>query len=137
MTSTLLFFEKYTYYFKTAKCVEVVPVWLHRFDSWNFIEFLFSIRLFKVFQLSYLFSFSLGCFVFAGMLMYTRNFLFSLRNCWKSTSKNLGHGLMHRPLSRKVWLILKNFNLLAPRRGQRGRNHLRRPKIDLLILLLV
>ena len=61
------------------------------------------------------------------MLMYTRNFLFSLRNCWKSTSKNLGYGLMHRPLSRQVWLTLKHLNLLAPRRGQRGRNHLRRP----------
>ena len=60
------------------------------------------------------------------MLMYTRNFLFSLRNCWKSTSKDLGHGLMHRPLSRQVWLTLKNLNLLAPRRGQRGRNHQRR-----------
>ena len=33
---------------------------------------------------------------------------------------------MHRPLSRQVWLTLKNLNLLAPRRGQRGRNHLRR-----------
>ena len=33
---------------------------------------------------------------------------------------------MHRPLSRKVWLTLKNLNLLASRRGQRGRNHLRR-----------
>ena len=60
------------------------------------------------------------------MLMYTRNFLFSLRNCWKSTSKNLGYRLMHRPLSRQVRLTLKNLNLLAPRRGQRGRNHLRR-----------
>ena len=60
------------------------------------------------------------------MLMYTRNFLFSLRNCWKSTSKNLGYGLMHWPLSRQVWLTLKNLNLLAPGRGQRGRNHLRR-----------
>ena len=59
-------------------------------------------------------------------LMYTRNFLFSLRNCRKSTSKNLGYGLMHRPLSRQVWSTLKNLNLLAPRRGQRGRNHLRR-----------
>ena len=56
----------------------------------------------------------------------TRNFLFSLRNFWKSTSKNLGHGLMHHPLSRRVWLTLKSLNLLAPRRGQRGRNHLRR-----------
>ena len=63
-------------------------------------------------------------FTFAGMLIYTRNFLFSLRNCGKATSKN---GLMHRPLSRQVWLTLKNLNLLAPRRGQRGRNHLRRP----------
>ena len=53
MTSTLLFFEKYTYYFKTSKCVEVAPVWLHRFESWNFIEFLFSIRLFKVFYHTY------------------------------------------------------------------------------------
>ena len=35
---------------------------------------------------------------------------------------------MHRPLSRQVWLTLKNINLLAPTRGQRGRNHLRRPK---------
>ena len=60
------------------------------------------------------------------MLMYTRNFLFSLHNCWKSTSKDLGHGVIHRPLSRQVWLTLKNLNLLAPRRGQRGRNHLRR-----------
>ena len=60
------------------------------------------------------------------MLMYTRNFLFSLRNCWKTTSKDLSHGLMHRPLSRQVWLTLKNLNLLAPRRGQRGRNHQRR-----------
>ena len=58
--------------------------------------------------------------------MYTRNFLFSLRNCWKLTSKDLGHGLMHRPLSRQVWLTLKNLNLLAPGRGQRGRNHQRR-----------
>ena len=33
---------------------------------------------------------------------------------------------MHRPLSRQVWLTLKNLNLLAPRRGQRGRNHQRR-----------
>ena len=32
---------------------------------------------------------------------------------------------MHRPLSRQVWLTLENLNLLAPRRGQRGRNHLR------------
>ena len=56
----------------------------------------------------------------------TRNFLFSLRNFWKSTSKNLGHGLMHHPLSKRVWLTLKSLNLLAPRRGQRGRNHLRR-----------
>ena len=55
-----------------------------------------------------------------------RNFLFSMRNCWKSTGKNLGHGLMHHPLSRQVWLTLKSLNLLAPRRGQRGRNHLRR-----------
>ena len=60
------------------------------------------------------------------MLMYTRDFLFSLHNCWKSTSKDLGHGVMHRPLSRQVWPTPKNLNLLAPRRGQRGRNHLRR-----------
>ena len=63
-------------------------------------------------------------FTFAGMLIYTRNFLFSLRNCGKSTSKN---GLMHRPLSRQVWLTLKNLTFLTPRRGQRGRNQLRRP----------
>ena len=50
----------------------------------------------------------------AGMLKYRRNFLFSLRNCWKSTSKTLGHGLTHRPLSKQVWLTLKNLNLLAP-----------------------
>ena len=60
------------------------------------------------------------------MLIYKGNFLFSSRNFWKSRSKNLGHGLMHRPLSRQVWLTLKNLKLLAPRRGQRGRNHLRR-----------
>ena len=66
-------------------------------------------------------------FTFAGMLMYTRNFLFSLWNCWKSRSKSPGYGLMHRPLSKQGWLTLKNLNLLAPRRGQRGRNHLRRP----------
>ena len=35
---------------------------------------------------------------------------------------------MHRPLSRQVWLTLKNINLLAPTRGQRGGNHLRCPK---------
>ena len=34
---------------------------------------------------------------------------------------------MHLPLSRQVWLTLKNLNLLAPRRGQHGRNHSRRP----------
>ena len=35
---------------------------------------------------------------------------------------------MHGPLSRQVWLTLKNINLLAPMRGKRGGNHLRRPK---------
>ena len=42
---------------------------------------------------------------------------------------------MPRPLSRQVWLTLKNLNLLAPRRGQRGRNHLRRPDDRLINLL--
>ena len=70
---------------------------------------------------------NLNYFTSASMLMYTRNFLFSLQNCWELTSKNLGHGLMHRPLSRQVWLTLKNINLLVPMRGQRERNHLRRP----------
>ena len=70
---------------------------------------------------------NLNYFTSASMLVYTRNFLFSLQNCWKLTSKNLGHGLMHRPLSRQVWLTLKNINLLVSMRGQRGRNHLRRP----------
>ena len=79
--------------------------------------------LFKEFYYLYLI---LNYFTFAGMLMYTRNFLFSLRNCWKSTSKDLDHGLKHRPLSRQVWLTLKNLNLLASRRGRRGRNHQRR-----------
>ena len=61
------------------------------------------------------------------MLVYTRNFLLAMKKCWKSTSTYTGHGLIHRSLSRQVWLTLKNLNLLAPRRGQRGRNHLRRP----------
>ena len=39
----------------------------------NFIEFLSSIRLFKVFYYIYL---NLNYFTFAGILMYTRNFLF-------------------------------------------------------------
>ena len=72
--------------------------------------------------------FNLNYFMSVSMLTYTRNFLFSLQNCWKSTSKNLGHGLMHRPLSRQVCLTLKNINLLAPMRRQYGGNHLRRPK---------
>ena len=70
-----------------------------------------------------------GCKDFGSWILSNfciREIPFSLPNCWKSTSKNLGHGLMYRPLSRQVWLTLKNLNLLAPRRGQRGRNHRRR-----------
>ena len=103
-----------------TRVIVLRPRVLHKFSSCNLIEFYPLFVFLKVFYLYY--------FTSVSLLTYTRNFLFSLQNCWTSTSKNLGHGLMHRPLSRQVWLTLKNINLLAPTRGQRGGNHLRRPK---------
>ena len=52
-------------------------------------------------------------------MLYSRNILLSLRNCWKSTSQpNLA--LPNLLLPRCVWENLKSLNLLAPRRGCRG-----------------
>ena len=62
-----------------------------------------------------------------NMLVYSRNILFSMRNCWKSLYKvRTGDRPIHRPLSCYLWEKLKTYNLLSLSRGQRGGNHLRR-----------
>ena len=70
-----------------------------------------------------------GCKDFGSWILSNfciREIPFFIAELLEIDKQNLGHGLMYRPLSRQVWLTLKNLNLLAPRRGQRGRNHLRR-----------
>ena len=59
------------------------------------------------------------------MLVYSRNTLLSLRNCWKASSSAESYGSVIRPIPEKTWQTLSLYNLLAPRRGQRGGNHLR------------
>ena len=59
------------------------------------------------------------------MLVYSRNTLLSLRNCWKASSSAGSYGSVIRPIPEKTWQTLSLYNLLAPRRGQRGGNHLR------------
>ena len=59
------------------------------------------------------------------MLVYSRNTLLSLRNCWKVSSSAGSYGSVIRPIPEKTWQTLSLYNLLAPRRGQRGGNHLR------------
>ena len=61
------------------------------------------------------------------MLVYPRNMLISMRNCWKSLYEfGSGDRRIYRPLSYHVWDKLKFYNLLPLARGQRGGNHLRR-----------
>ena len=67
------------------------------------------------------------------MLVYTRNSLFAIRNSWQTTLKcATSHGSAPRPISREVWLKLLSCNLLAARRGQRGGNHLRQTKEQII-----
>ena len=102
----------------------IAPKWVHRFGTWILSNFYPPFVFLK-------------CFITSTLILTTSrlrvywcireiSFFFWLRNCWKSTSENLGYGLIHRPLSRQVWSTLKNLNLLSPRSAQRGRNHLRR-----------
>lgn len=59
------------------------------------------------------------------MLVYSRNFIFSLRNCWKASNLVQGYGSVDRRILENIWQKLKSFNLLTPIRGQRGGNNLR------------
>ena len=59
------------------------------------------------------------------MLVYSRNILLSLRNCWKASSSAGSYGSVIRPIPEKTWQTLSSYNLLVPRRGHRGGNHLR------------
>ena len=56
---------------------------------------------------------------------YSRNTLLSLRNCWKASSLAGSYGSVIRPIPEKTWQTLSFYNLLVPRRGHRGGNHLR------------
>ena len=46
-------------------------------------------------------------------------------DCWKASSSAGSYGSVIRPIPEKTWQTLSLYNLLAPRRGQRGGNHLR------------
>ena len=62
------------------------------------------------------------------MLVYSRMFLISLRNSSKFLNKisTTSHGSFHRPVPNYLWEKLTSYNLLAPRRGKRGGQQLRR-----------
>lgn len=74
-------------------------------------------------------------------MSYSRNFLFSLRYCWKTsryqvqTSHNDQHvkssvRLTLRPLSSAVWDSLKSLGILRKFRGNRGGKHLKIKKLE-------
>ena len=65
------------------------------------------------------------------MFVYSRFSLLAIRNLTKPLTC---HGSVRRPsLPSHVWNMLKSFDLLAPRRGQRGRDHHRSNRINTII----